>query len=208
MNMTRIVTASLAGLLSMSVATAASVQGGLQERGGTRLQAGQQTTRAATDASRATVARNASAADGQRIDEINATIATLDNLISAPVPGRLSAADKTAWNEHTAWLTSVRDRYRNLVKGVASAGSSVAGAVIPGGNVLQNATSGAPGGGSGEPTGTAPSGASMMADMTQMNMEFMSLQQSVQTESRKYQTLSNAIKARHDTAMNSIRNMK
>ena len=45
MNMTRIVTVSLAGLLSMSVATAASVQGDLQERAGTRSQAGQQTER-------------------------------------------------------------------------------------------------------------------------------------------------------------------
>jgi hypothetical protein len=52
------------------------------------------------------------------------------------------------------------------------------------------------------------SGSGMVAEMTRMNQEFLELQQAVQSESRKYQTLSNASKARHDVAMNAIRNMK
>jgi hypothetical protein len=52
------------------------------------------------------------------------------------------------------------------------------------------------------------SGSGMVAEMTQMNQEFLELQRAVQSESRKYQTLSNASKARHDAAMNAIRNMK
>jgi hypothetical protein len=44
--------------------------------------------------------------------------------------------------------------------------------------------------------------------MAQMNMQFLALQEATQMESRKFQTLSNASKARHDIAMNAIRNMK
>ena len=45
-------------------------------------------------------------------------------------------------------------------------------------------------------------------DMRQMSTQFMSLQNSIQQESRKYQTLSNASKARHDIAKSAIQNMR
>jgi hypothetical protein len=51
-------------------------------------------------------------------------------------------------------------------------------------------------------------GSSMVADMGKMNTEFMTLQRATQQESRKYQTISNAAKARHDVAMSAVRNMK
>lgn len=38
--------------------------------------------------------------------------------------------------------------------------------------------------------------------------QFLALQQAMQSESRRFQTLSNASKARHEAAMNAIRNMK
>lgn len=38
--------------------------------------------------------------------------------------------------------------------------------------------------------------------------QFLALQQAGEQESRKFQTLSNASKARHDIALNAIRNMK
>lgn len=44
--------------------------------------------------------------------------------------------------------------------------------------------------------------------MLDMNMQFVALQNQMQNESRRYQTVSNALKARHDVAMNAIRNMK
>jgi hypothetical protein len=44
--------------------------------------------------------------------------------------------------------------------------------------------------------------------MEQMNAQLAALRKAVQTESRRFQTLSNASKARHDAAMNAIRNMK
>jgi hypothetical protein len=51
-------------------------------------------------------------------------------------------------------------------------------------------------------------GEDMMSKMAAMNMQFSALQEATQMESRKFQTLSNASKARHDIAMNAIRNMK
>ncbi len=50
--------------------------------------------------------------------------------------------------------------------------------------------------------------AEIVASMASMNMQFLALQNAVQNESRKFQTLSNASKARHDVALNAIRNMK
>jgi hypothetical protein len=41
-----------------------------------------------------------------------------------------------------------------------------------------------------------------------MNVQFLALQEATQQESRRFQTLSNASKARHDVALNAIRNMK
>jgi hypothetical protein len=42
----------------------------------------------------------------------------------------------------------------------------------------------------------------------QLNERFTQMKESILTESRKFQTLSNASKARHEMAMNAIRNMK
>jgi len=41
-----------------------------------------------------------------------------------------------------------------------------------------------------------------------LEQQFLALQQSIQNESRRYATISNALSARHDVAMNSVRNMK
>ena len=45
-------------------------------------------------------------------------------------------------------------------------------------------------------------------DMAKLNMQFLALQNAVQMESRKFQTLSSASKARHDIAMAAIRNTR
>lgn len=51
-------------------------------------------------------------------------------------------------------------------------------------------------------------GETIETHMAQMNMQFLALQEATQMESRKFHTLSNASKARHDIALNAIRNMK
>jgi hypothetical protein len=48
----------------------------------------------------------------------------------------------------------------------------------------------------------------MVEKMAAMNMQFLALRQASEKESRKFQTLSNASKARHDIAMNAIRNLR
>lgn len=55
---------------------------------------------------------------------------------------------------------------------------------------------------------TAGGASDMVAAMTPMNVSFLVLHQALQNESRRFQTLSNASKARHDIAMNAIRNLK
>jgi hypothetical protein len=54
----------------------------------------------------------------------------------------------------------------------------------------------------------APTNASLVEKMEQMNAQLAALRKAVQMESRRFQTLSNASRARHDAAMNAIRNMK
>lgn len=48
----------------------------------------------------------------------------------------------------------------------------------------------------------------MQAQLEDLQGQFLALQNSMQQESRRFQTISNAMRARHDMAMNSIRNMK
>lgn len=48
-----------------------------------------------------------------------------------------------------------------------------------------------------------------LAEMQQSrNMEFLALQNQMQSESRRFQTVSNALKARHDSEMSTVRNAK
>ena len=55
---------------------------------------------------------------------------------------------------------------------------------------------------------TAVGESPLMAEMTSQNLQFLALQQNIQMESRRYQTISNAITASHQSASNSISNMK
>lgn len=118
--------------------------------------------------------------------DLGRTIAALDELIGRPAPDGLTRVQHATWNDQTAWLTSVRQRYYELSESYAAAEKNVAAARAD----------------------DASSGESMANRMAQMNMQLVALQNAIQMESRKFQTLSNASKARHDTAMNSIRNMK
>ncbi|HUF74460.1 MAG TPA: hypothetical protein VMR74_16375 [Gammaproteobacteria bacterium] len=144
---------------------------------------------------------------------------TLNGLIEMPVPRGLSSAERSTWAEQTRWLTSVRNRYRELSISYAapisnSAGQDAAAPTVPGGAVVSAAVSGL---GTmknadepserGERARVAPP-TSAPARVNQSNDRLIELQQAVQNESRRFQTLSNALKARHDAAMNTIRNMK
>jgi hypothetical protein len=118
-----------------------------------------------------------------RLSGVQATIAALDAQIAEPAPRGLTAAQLAEWKEHGAWLLSVRQRYATFL--------------------AEN------GGTFGDTPGLAGvAGADMAKKMAQMNVQFLALQEATQQESRRFQTLSNASKARHDVALNAIRNMK
>jgi len=118
-----------------------------------------------------------------RLSGVQTVIETLDAQIATPPPKGLTAAQLLEWKEHGAWLSSVRERYANFLAENGGAFGDSAGLA-----------------------GTA--GADLTKKMAQMNMQFLSLQEATQMESRKFQTLSNASKARHEIAMNAIRNLK
>jgi hypothetical protein len=106
-----------------------------------------------------------------RSDGLAAALAEIDKLIASPMPVGLSRAESAAWDEQTAWLRSVSDRYRPLGASYGSANLSA-------------------------------------RSVAELDMQFLALQQVIQSENRRFQTLSNASRARHDVAMNAIRNLK
>jgi hypothetical protein len=210
-------TRSIIGIMTaaftvLAAATAASQDVSAENPGRLRVQTNPTAERQAV---RADVSNPAAQAQARR-RELDRAIAALDDLIGRRAPDRLTPAERTAWDDQTAWLTSVQQRYRALSesyaaaeKNIASAGSSAAAPFVPGGSVVTSAVSGTVGGEAPKRAGAdTSSGEPMTERMSQLNVQFLALQNAVQMESRKYQTISNVSKARHDVAMSSIRNMK
>jgi hypothetical protein len=165
-------------LATLGTATAAAQVTPTGDQSAVRVQADESEVRQAprVDFRSQPPARNAAAVKA-RVEGLGAAVAQLDRLIASPRPARLSRSEAAAWNRHTAWLTSVRNRYQALLDSHAAAAGST-------------------------------SEQSMLSAMEEMNTQFHELQKAVQTESSRYQTLSNAGRARHDAAMNTMRNLK
>lgn len=106
----------------------------------------------------------------------------VDAAISQPVPAGLSPVDAKSWTAETAWLKSARSRIETL-------GMSL-GVIAP----RDRATGMATGRRQYQPA--------------QITKSVDSLRAVLEAEGRQFNTLSNASKARHDIAMNAIRNMK
>jgi hypothetical protein len=130
--------------------------------------------------------------------------------LAMAMPEDLSARDRATWDRQTAVYRDAERRYRgfrgrmkqSLQKGVAPVTIDVAGAAMPGASEISAAVNGALGGSFGTRSGS--SGNDLVESMMQMNMEFLELQAALNSESRKYQTLSNALKARADVVMNAV----
>jgi hypothetical protein len=118
-----------------------------------------------------------------RLSTVQSAIEVLDEQIALPASPALTPAQLVQWNEHGDWLSSVRERYADFLAENGGAFGDTPGLM-------------------------GAAGKDMMQKMAQMNLQFLELQQATQTESRRFQTLSNASKARHEVAMNAIRNMK
>lgn len=112
----------------------------------------------------------------------------LNKVAKQQVPANLSKKEKKKWKQQTKWIDSVIERFsahQKKLKQTLKYSKKW---------VKKDAT---------EATRTMA-----QEQMDGMNMEFLALQNNMQMESRKFNTVSNALKARHDIAMNSIRNMK
>jgi hypothetical protein len=118
-------------------------------------------------------------------------LTTLKKLIDAPVPAGMSEKDRAEYVTHTAWIKSAYDRV--ITAREASSGMAT-------GRVAQTGVKAPRDVATGQSSGKRQHGVSA-ADIVRLQSTF-------ETESRKFQTLSNASKARHDIAMNAIRNMK
>ncbi|MEQ1693504.1 MAG: hypothetical protein ABMA00_19605 [Gemmatimonas sp.] len=119
----------------------------------------------------------------------------LKRLIDAPTPAGMSDKDRAEYASHSAWIKSAYDRIRTareagsgMATGKVAATGAVSGVQAP----RDVAT--------GQSTGKRQHGVSPR--------DIVKFQTTIETESRKFQTLSNASKVRHDIAMNAIRNMK
>ena len=117
-----------------------------------------------------------------RLSSVQTAIATLDGQIAIPAPKDLTAVELVEWNEHGDWLSAVRERYANFL--------------------AEN------GGNFGDTAGLRTASADLTKQVAAMNAQFLKLQEATQIEARRFQILSNASKARHEIAMNAVRNMK
>jgi hypothetical protein len=112
---------------------------------------------------------------------------TVGKLIDQPMPKGLSPADQKAYAAQTAWLKTVRSRLQAL-----NTKSAVADAQV---TAPRDAASG------------QATGKRQHKPMV-LHTEITTLQQSVEGESKQFTATSQVLKARHDIAMNAIRNLK
>jgi hypothetical protein len=141
--------------------------------------------------------------DGQRTIDLQEAIKSLDLLIAEPAPTDLSQEERADWDDQTVWLRSVRDRYAEVAEDHAATDD----AVVPRSGA-EGTTSNSLGGTSGVTDTTSQASEPVVVTMARTNRRFLALQSAVQQESRKYQTTSNAARARHQVAMNSINNIR
>ena len=134
---------------------------------------------------------------------LQGAIESLDRLIAEPAPTDLSEEERADWDDQTIWLRSVRDRYAEVAEEYAATED----AVIPRSGI-ERATSNSLGERPGVTNTTGQTSQSAVSNMALSSQRFLTLQNTVQQESRKYQTLSNVTKARHDVAMSSINNIR
>lgn len=97
----------------------------------------------------------------------------------------------------------------------ALAGLAAVAPALPGGELIKMAANGLRGVSSGAPAGLGGARGEKLDEMWAMqednqvfNLQYMHLQQSMQSENRHFSTMSNLLKARHDTAKAAINNMR
>ncbi len=135
-----------------------------------------------------------------------------------PVPVVSSATTRVEVSGARATAPGTGRRFEDALTvgaGVLLDGVETVSAAVPGGAVASAAVRGARSAvgtataGTTTPTGgPAAMGTNIQASMMQDNMAFLQLQQQMQSENQRFTTLSNVLKARHETAKNSINNIR
>jgi len=118
----------------------------------------------------------------------------LKKLIDTPAPAGINDRHRAEYAAHTKWMKSAYDRVltaREHASGMATGRTATAMASDV--KTPRDATSG-------PPTGKRQHGVAPR--------DMLKLEETLEEEGRQFNTLSNASKARHDMAMNAIRNMK
>lgn len=133
---------------------------------------------------------------------------TIDTTVDVRVAESVGRA--TPEPAERAFREALRDGAGVLLDGVERAAGS-----LPGGAVVSAATSAltsAGGGGGGSLGGLGSSGGSSMDDAlsrsAMQQMELLELQQRMQDENQRFTTLSNVLKAEHETAKTAIGNIR
>ena len=117
-------------------------------------------------------------------------VTQIQTLVDQSAPADLAGPDVSAYQAQTQWLRTVLERIKS--PGDAASGQAT------GKHTVQSPRDAA--------TGQA-TGKRQHKPFT-ISKEWDALRMEIEGESRRFNTLSNASKARHDIAMNAIRNMK
>jgi len=128
---------------------------------------------------------------------------------TSPVPVAESPTVRVEASGARATAPGTGRRFEDALEvsaGVLLDGVEAVGSVVPGGGVVSAAVRGARSATRGATRGGA--GTDVHTSMMQDNMEFLELQQQMQSENQRFTTLSNVLKARHETAKNSINNIR
>lgn len=137
---------------------------------------------------------------------VSDALAAIQKLIDQLLSSSASAAERDAYGAQTEWLRSVHKRLSDVADPAAT---SVAPRDRATGMALgRTARDQATGQASGRRASEASPGQASGARMDASDKAIGDLKSAIELEARKFQTLSNASKARHDMAMSSIRNLK
>jgi hypothetical protein len=96
------------------------------------------------------------------------------------------------------------------VRGVRVGAQAATGGAIGGGPLSPaggGLAAGAVGGSGGEEQGTLDEVRAMQEQAQDFNLQYLALQEEVQQENRRFSTVSNVLKARHDTAKAAVQNI-
>lgn len=114
-------------------------------------------------------------------------------LAEQPAPPGLSEGDAAGWKSESAWIQSVIARMD---------------AVVHPRDPQSGQASGREGAAAPRDVATGPASGKRQYSPVIFRKEFDALRTAIEAESRKFATVSNVLKTRHDTAMSIIRNIK